>query len=72
MKNDYFPHMRLRGKIRERGLTQEQVAEKLGISAGSLSFKLSGKTEFKRHEVEKLREILEIDPEEVWSYFFAK
>lgn len=58
----------IRAKIVENGMTQEQVAKEMGISAKTLSIKMNtGK--FGLHEAEKLIEILKI--EEPVKYFFA-
>lgn len=59
----------LKGKIKERGETQESVAKAIGISTNSLSRKLAGKREFRLSEIIRITEFLELDnPCEV---FFA-
>ena len=58
----------IRAKIVEKGMTQEQVAKEMGISAKTFSIKMStGK--FGLHEADKMIEILNI--EEPTKYFFA-
>ena len=51
----------IRGKIAERGLTQQKLAEKTGISENSLSRKLSGKRDFRLEEVKRICAILGIE-----------
>ena len=58
----------IRAKIVENGLTQAQVAEKLGMSKKTFSVKMNtGK--FGLDEAQKMIEILKIDKPE--KYFFA-
>lgn len=60
----------IRGKIKEKELTQETLAEMLGMSANSLSRKLNGKREFTISEASAVSEILGIEnPNDV---FFAQ
>jgi len=51
----------LKGKIKERGETQESVAKAIGISSNSLSRKLAGKREFRLSEIIRLTDFLELD-----------
>lgn len=59
----------LRGKIVERGLTQQKLAEKVGLSPNSLSRKLSGERDFRLCEMVRICEVLNI--EDPYPYFFA-
>lgn len=53
----------LRGKIAEKGYTQEKLAKEVGISSNSLSRKLLGKREFTLTEVVSICRVLDIvDP----------
>lgn len=58
----------IRAKIVENGMTQEQVAKEMGISAKTFSIKMNN-GKFGLHEAEKLIKILKI--EEPARYFFA-
>lgn len=51
----------LKAKFAEAGKTQGEVACDIGISANSMSRKLSGKREFRLSEVEKMCILLHID-----------
>lgn len=58
---------KIRAKIKEHGLNQNSVAEKIGISANSLSRNLCGKQDFTLTEVVALCEVLKIEnPQEVF------
>lgn len=60
---------KLKAKIIEHGLTQSGVAEKLGISYQTFSYKVNNKTAFKANEIEALCEILKIAEKD--AYFFC-
>ena len=51
----------LRGKIAEKGFTQESLAKAVGISTNSMSRKLLGERQFRLKEVVRICEVLEID-----------
>lgn len=59
---------RLKARIVEMKLTQEQLAKMLNISYQSLSYKINNKTDFKASEILKLCEYLEIEDKD--QYFF--
>lgn len=56
----------------KNGLTQEEIARKIGISYQSLSDKVNNKVQFKIDEVANLCEILEITTEKDNIFFFKK
>lgn len=51
----------IKAKIKEKGLTQGEVAQRIGISNNSFSRKLLGKREFRLSEIRSLCEVLCID-----------
>ena len=59
----------IRAKIVENGMTQQQVAEKIGMSAKTFSIKMNN-GKFGLEEADKLIEILKIDKPAV--YFFSQ
>lgn len=61
----------LLSKFAERGLTQAEIADKLGINASSLNRKMNGETEFKRNEINLLKSILCLSANDVDAIFFA-
>lgn len=67
MKNNYSE---LRKKIRGKYLRLEDFARDLGITSGTLTLKLSGKSEWSRAEIVKTAELLDLTPDEILEYFF--
>lgn len=65
-------YAKLRGKIRENFKTQEAFADAMCMDTSTLSLKLNGKSEWARNEIEKACYLLEIQIEEVYSYFFTE
>ena len=51
----------LKGRMVEKGFTQESLAKAVGISTNSMSRKLLGERQFRLGEVVKICEVLEID-----------
>lgn len=62
---------KLKGKMVESNLLQEQVAMQLGMTSATFNYKLNNKTEFKASEIKKLSEILHLTNDEVNAIFFA-
>lgn len=63
--------LKLKAVILERGFTQEQIAEMLGMTIATFNYKVNNKSEFKASEIKKLGEILHLTAEEVNTIFFA-
>lgn len=61
----------LRGRIRDRGLTQKEVAEKVGISEGQFCQKLSGNFVFRQDEIDRISDLLGITANEIGPFFFS-
>ena len=59
-------YLNLLGRIRARGMTQSDVAQKIGISPTTLNKKLRGHT-----EIRDLCRVLAIPDAEIPAYFFA-
>jgi len=62
---------RLNDIIQSKGLKMEFVAKSIGISVGSMSNKMNGKTDFKLPEVQKLRKMLGLSLKETSEIFFS-
>lgn len=62
----------LKGEIRSKSLTQEDVASEIGISLSRFNAKLnnSGGAEFSLGEVRAIKTLLELSPERVDLIFF--
>lgn len=60
---------KLKAKLSEYCLTNEKIADMLGISTPSFSYKLNNKVEFKASEIKALCKILNITDKD--AYFFC-
>ena len=63
---------KLRALMLERGLSQAQIADYLGISATCLNYKINNKREFKASEIHALIELLGIEVEDIGRIFLVK
>lgn len=64
-------YRKLLGRVREKGFTQKELAEKIGVSESHLCQKFSGKYAFKQSEMQKICVVLEIPANEIGTYFFS-
>lgn len=64
----------LKGEIRAKSLTQEDVASRIGISLSRFNAKLnnSGGAEFSLGEVRAIKTLLQLSPERVDLIFFTE
>jgi DNA-binding Xre family transcriptional regulator len=67
-----FNYSKLRGRIRECGLTQAQLAESIGIHEGTLSAKLNNQNYFTTSEIDAICKVLKIARNDIPHYFFAE
>ncbi len=61
----------LKELIKNKGIKNKFIAEKLGIAPNSLSRKISGKSDFKLSEMEIVCNVLSIDEQTRKNIFFA-
>lgn len=66
-----FDYSKLLGRIREYGLTQEKVAESIGISNGTMSAKLNNKANFTSKEMIRISRMFDISKDDMGAYFFT-
>lgn len=68
-----FDYSLLLGKIREKVKTIANMAKLLNVNTSTLSLKLNNHREFKRNEIIKICEILDINTNdsEIQKYFFT-
>lgn len=66
-----FSYNKLRGRIKEICITNEEFANRMGISLAGLSSKLNNKSQWTQSEIYKAVEVLKIDSAEVPAYFFT-
>ena len=67
-----FNYAKLLGKIKECGLTQEQLAKAIKINKSTLSAKLNGQYSFSTKEIDSICRELNISNDEIGAYFFTK
>ena len=65
-------YLNLLGRIRARGMTQSDVAQKIGISPTTLNKKLRGHTDFTQTEIRDLCRVLAIPDAEIPAYFLPQ
>lgn len=63
----------LKGKITEKGLTQEAVAVAIGTSRSSFNAKINGTNgaEFSLREIRSLRALLNLNSDQIDAIFFT-
>ena len=66
-----YTYNKLLGAIRERGLTQDELAEAVGISGATLREKLKNRRQFKADEIQNIMSVLNLPMDNVVSYFFT-
>lgn len=61
---------KLRGRIVEKCGTLQVFAENMGISSGSVTKKLAGRTSWDQQEILRAARILELEVTDIPGYFF--
>ena len=67
-----FDSSKLKGLIRERGLTQEDVAEEIDVAYSTFNLKLNGNAFFTQEEIYKISNLFKIPKEIFYEYFFTE
>ena len=62
----------LEAKMKIFGDTQSDLAEALEISLSTFNYKLNGKSEFTRDEIQKIKERYNLTAEEIDEIFFGQ
>lgn len=62
---------KIKGLLREKGLTQADIAKELGLSQPTVNQKLNNLRAMDLEEAEKISNILGIDAGEFATYFFT-
>lgn len=68
----FYNYSKLLGRLREMGLTQSELAEKIGISDSSLNHSLNNKRSFRQSEITSVCDYLSIPNEKIEAYFFVR
>ena len=66
-----FKSRLLKAKMVEKDITNEDVSTALGIDCSTFSKKLNGISDFKRTEIQLIRNFLNLTTEESEAIFFA-
>jgi transcriptional regulator with XRE-family HTH domain len=66
-----YNYSKLLGRMKECGITQEQLAKALDKDVSTLSAKFNNKSQFKAEEMDAICKVLDISNEEIGAYFFA-
>lgn len=66
-----YDYSKLKGKLREKGLTYKTFGEKIGISETSVSERMNNNAQFTQEEMEKTMMILTEPLSRVDEYFFT-
>ena len=66
-----FDSNKLKGIIKEKQLTQEEMAQKLNISKSTFNLKINGNAYFSQEEIFKISRILNIPDNLFKEYFFT-
>lgn len=67
-----FNYSKLKGKIRELEMTQNEFANKIGITEQTLNLRFQGKRPFKQDEIIKTMELFNEPLENIVIYFFTE
>ncbi|MCI8545607.1 MAG: DUF739 family protein [Clostridia bacterium] len=63
---------KLRGRIKEKNYSEKEFANLIGMAAPTFSGKLKGITFFNTEEIKKAVKVLDIQKEDIYSYFFEE
>lgn len=70
MERILYDYSQLLGRLKEKKITQDQLAAKIGISPASMNLKLCNKSPFKQDEILAICDVLNIISSEIPAYFF--
>lgn len=70
MERILYDYSQLLGRLKEKKITQDQLAAKMGISPASMNLKLCNKSPFKQDEILAICDVLNIISSEIPAYFF--
>lgn len=67
-----FGYDKLLGRMREKGVTQKMLAQRIHNTPSTLNQKLNNKGFFRQNEIYETCTFLDIATEEIGSYFFKQ
>lgn len=62
---------KLKALLKKNGITQNEIADMLGLTYQTISIKLNGHKDFTQSEIRSLKIILHLSPEEIDDIFFS-
>ena len=66
-----YNYNKLLGKMKESGISQEELARGIGRNTATLSGKLNNKSCFTQRDIAAICDVLKIAPHDIPEYFFA-
>lgn len=62
----------LKAMIVKNGDTQEKLAEAMGLPTSAINMRINGRTEFRRNEINFIKQRYSLTSEEIDSIFFSE
>lgn len=69
---EIYNYGKLLGRMKEKRFTQDELADKIGISATSMNLSLNNKRDFKQEEILSVCDCLGIPLSKIPEYFFCR
>ena len=66
-----FDYSKLKGRMKEKGITQEDLAKQIGRDKSTISLKLNNQSLFIQDEIDEIINFLDIPANEIKKYFFT-
>lgn len=66
-----YNYSKLLGRMKERGISQELLAQGIGVNVSTLNSKLNNRFCFKTDEMDAICKVLDIPNIEIGEYFFC-
>ena len=66
-----FDFSKLKGLIREKKLTQEDMAKEIDVAYSTFNLKINGNAYFSQDEIYRISNFLKIPKEKIYDYFFT-
>lgn len=66
-----YDYSKLLGKMKEKHITQEQMAKNIGIAESTINQKLKCRTQFSQDEMRDILESLDVPLDDIVLYFFC-
>jgi len=67
-----FDYSKLKGRMKEKGFTQEDVAKHVNKGKSTISLKLNNQSTFMQDEMAIIINLLDIPKEQIKEYFFTE